>query len=237
MILRNELEIGADVETVWAHLLDMETVAGCVPGAKIDGTEPPNVYRGTIRIKIGPMTVDYRGRATLSEVDEVARSATILLRAREAKGQGSALATVRNRLEPTAAGGTRVIAETDLQITGPQAQFGKGVMEDVGSRVLVEFSRRLEARIAAGRGVAGGGAEHGDDGSRTSAATGGSGASPAGGEGGGASGVSTPGPDAEVLDLGRILSQSVAGRIALAGGFVAGAVAAAVLVVALLRRR
>ncbi len=147
MILENEFTVGADLDTVWRELLDMEGVASCLPGATISATEEPNVYDGSMRLKLGPMRVEYRGRATLSEVDETGHTAVIELRAREAKGQGSAMATIRNRLEPVE-GGTRVKAETELQITGPQAQFGRGVIEDVGKRVLSQFSDRLEQKIA-----------------------------------------------------------------------------------------
>ncbi|MGN6867179.1 MAG: SRPBCC family protein [Solirubrobacteraceae bacterium] len=147
MIIENEFTVGADIDTVWRELLDMEGVASCLPGATITGTGEPNVYDGSMRLKIGPMRVEYRGRATLSEVDEANHTAVISLSAREAKGQGSAMATIRNRLE-TVDAGTKVNAETDLQITGPQAQFGRGVIEDVGKRVLGEFSQRLEERIA-----------------------------------------------------------------------------------------
>ena len=146
MILQNEFTVAADIDSVWRELLDMESVATCLPGATITGTGEQNVYDGSMRLKIGPMRVEYRGTATLSEVDEPAHTAVISLRAREAKGQGSALATIRNQLEAVD-GGTRVLAETDLQITGPQAQFGRGVIEDVGKRVLGEFSRCLEEKI------------------------------------------------------------------------------------------
>ena len=149
MILHNEFSVGADIETVWRQLLDMEGVASCLPGATIAATDQENVYDGSVRLKIGPMRVEYRGTATLSGIDEATHTASISLRAREAKGQGSAMATIRNRLEPVD-GGTRVEAETELQITGPQAQFGRGVIEDVGKRVLAEFSQCLETKIAAG---------------------------------------------------------------------------------------
>lgn len=147
MRLTNEFVVAAPPEVVWAHLLDMEGVAECVPGARIEEVVPPDTYKGKIRLKVGPMTVEYRGQATLVEVDEANRQATIQMKAREARGQGSAVATVRNRLEAVP-GGTKVVAETDLDITGPQAQFGKGVLEDVGGRVLEEFTVRLERRIA-----------------------------------------------------------------------------------------
>jgi carbon monoxide dehydrogenase subunit G len=148
VILENEFTVGAPVDQVWRELLDMEGVASCLPGATISATEEPNVYDGSMRLKIGPMRVEYRGRATLSEVDDATHTAVIELSAREAKGQGSAMATIRNRLEAVE-DGTRVTAQTELQITGPQAQFGRGVIEDVGKRVLGEFSQRLEAKIAA----------------------------------------------------------------------------------------
>lgn len=147
MIIENEFTVAAGLDRVWQELLDMEGVATCLPGATITTTDEDNVYEGTMRLKIGPMRVEYRGTATLSDVDEEHHAAVISLSAREAKGQGTAMATIRNRLDPVH-GGTRVTAQTDLQITGPQAQFGRGVIEDVGKRVLSEFSRRLEQRIA-----------------------------------------------------------------------------------------
>jgi carbon monoxide dehydrogenase subunit G len=145
--LTNEFTVGADVETVWRTLLDMEGVAGCLPGATVEATDQENHYSGSMRLKIGPMTVAYEGTATLVEVDEEARRAVISLRAREARGQGTALATITNVLEQMD-GGTRVRAETDLRITGPQARFGRGMMEDVAGRVLSEFSSCLERQVA-----------------------------------------------------------------------------------------
>jgi uncharacterized protein len=149
VILENEFSVAAGIDTVWRELLDMEGVASCLPGATITATDEENVYDGSMRLKIGPMRVEYRGTATLIEVDESSHTAVIALRAREAKGHGGAVATIRNRLESTPAG-TRVRAQTDLHITGPQAQFGRGVIEDVGRRVLSEFSARLEQKIAGG---------------------------------------------------------------------------------------
>jgi uncharacterized protein len=218
LILTNEFTVGADAETVWRHLLDMEGVASCLPGATIEATEEEGTYNGSMRIRIGPMTVDYRGTATFAEVDEEARTATISLRAREAKGQGTAMATIRNRLEE-ADGGTRVIAETDLHVTGPQAQFGRGVMEDVGGRVLAEFAERLERKISGEEATAAG-----DAGAAAP------GAGPKAPEAG--AGAAAPDDGEDALDLGAILSQSVVGRYAR----IAAVAAVAVVVIALLRR-
>lgn len=219
MIIENEFSVGADIDTVWRELLDMEGVASCLPGATITGTDEENVYDGSMRLKLGPMRVEYRGTATLSEVDEENHTAVISLSAREAKGQGSAMATIRNRLEPVD-GGTRVSAQTDLHITGPQAQFGRGVIEDVGKRVLGEFSQRLEQRIA-GEQQSGAATDQSPDASAGQAS---------GGQTSQASG--TPAP-AE-LDVGSLVTSSPVVRRAGAGAL---ALALVALVVILLRRR
>lgn len=219
MIIENEFSVGADIDSVWRELLDMEGVASCLPGATITGTDQENVYDGSMRLKLGPMRVEYRGTATLSEVDEEHHTAVISLSAREAKGQGSARATIRNRLEPVD-GGTKVSAETDLHITGPQAQFGRGVIEDVGKRVLGEFSERLEQRITGG--------PESDAAAESDA--------PASGSGDGVAAESpraqTPAPSE--LDVGSLVTSSPVVRRAGAGALALTVVA---LVLILLRRR
>ena len=216
MLLTNEFVVAADVDTVWRHLLDMEEVAECVPGAKVEEFVPPSTYRGKIRLKIGPMTVEYRGEAMLLEVDDDARRATIQMKAREARGQGSALATVRNSLAAVP-GGTRVRAETELEITGPQAQFGKGVLEDVGGRILEEFTVRLERRIAAAQQESG-----------VEAPSANGAGSPRGADTGAPTGSrSSEPPEDDTLDLNRVLASSLRER-----GLKIGAGLAAMLVVA-----
>jgi carbon monoxide dehydrogenase subunit G len=219
VIIENEFTVGADIDKVWRELLDMEGVASCLPGATITATDEPNVYDGSMRLKLGPMRVEYRGTATLSEVDEQNHTAVISLSAREAKGQGSAMATIRNKLEPADAG-TRVMAETELQITGPQAQFGRGVIEDVGKRVLREFSQRLEQKIAAsGSDATVDGATGSDTGTGAPAAT-------------AASSGTQLEPAASELDVGAL----VTGTPAVRNGAIA-AVALAILLILLRRRR
>jgi carbon monoxide dehydrogenase subunit G len=206
MKLTNEFTVSADPDTVWRTLLDMEGVAGCLPGATIKATDEENKYEGSMRVKIGPMAVSYRGTATLAEVDEEARRAVISLRAREDKGQGTAMATITNAVQPED-GGTRVTAETDLHITGAQARFGRGVMEDVAGRVLAEFSSRLERQLTGGE------AEE---------------------EAAAAPREEAPAPGEEALDMGAMLSGSAVGRY---GRFAVPAVLALLVVWLLRRRR
>jgi uncharacterized protein len=149
MKLQNEFTVDAPVERTWETLLDIERVASCLPGASIERGEEDGLYRGAMKVKVGPMTVDYRGTARLEEVDEDTRTASIVVQAREAKGQGTAAAVIRNHLEARN-GSTHVVAETDLKLTGRQAQFGRGIVEDVAGTMMSEFAQRLEQELREG---------------------------------------------------------------------------------------
>ncbi len=160
MILNHEFTVEGDLETVWRALLDLERVAGCLPGATIRASGDDGRFEGSMKVKLGPMTVSYDGSASFVDVDDEQHRAVISLRAREAKGQGTALATITNHVERVG-GSVRVRAETDLQVTGPQARFGRAIMEDVGNRVLGEFAERLQQELAGeAAGQPAGGAPH-----------------------------------------------------------------------------
>jgi carbon monoxide dehydrogenase subunit G len=147
--LTNEFTVAVPLERAWETLLDIERVAGFLPGATIEPSDEQDVYRGSMRVKVGPMIVNYQGTARLVLADEAEHVADIAVQARDTKGQGTASATIRNRLVPYN-GGTRVIAETDLSITGRQAQFGRGIMQDVASRMLDDFAKRFESYLLIG---------------------------------------------------------------------------------------
>ena len=153
MNLRNEFDVAVPVDRVWETLLDVERVARFLPGATVEPGEEEGTFNGSMKVKLGPMTVNYAGTAKLSDVDESQHSAAIQVQAKERKGQGTAAAVIHNRLVPED-GSTRVIVETDLQITGRQAQFGRGIMDDVASRMFDDFARRFEAYLLEGDGAA-----------------------------------------------------------------------------------
>ena len=142
MEFTHEFTVPADVETTWRTLTDLERVAPCLPGAQFDEVED-GVHRGRVKIKVGPVAMTYQGTAELVEADDRAKRARIDARGREARGSGTASADV---LATLAAGstGTTVRVVTDLQVTGKPAQFGRGVMQDVGTKVIDQFARRLE---------------------------------------------------------------------------------------------
>lgn len=150
MKLRNEVVVAAPLEETWRTLLDVARVVRALPGASIEADGVEGVYRGTMRVKLGPVTAEYTGAATLEDADEDERVATFRVQGREARGHGTATATITNRLVPEETGGTRVIVETELDITGKAAQFGRGILEDVSSRLLDQFASRLEAEVLGG---------------------------------------------------------------------------------------
>jgi carbon monoxide dehydrogenase subunit G len=144
--LSNDFTVAAPLERTWETLLDIERVAGCLPGASIEPVGEDGIYRGSMRIKVGPVNMSYSGTVRLADVDGDQHVASFDARAKETKGTGTAAAIIRNRLEP-AGDGTHVIVETDLNVTGRPAQFGRGLMEDVAAKMLGDFAGRLEQLV------------------------------------------------------------------------------------------
>jgi uncharacterized protein len=146
MKLENEFTVPAPVEQAWAVLLDVERVAPCLPGAAIEGTDGDQ-HTGTMTIKVGPITTRYRGTVKIEEADEQARRVVMRAQARDSRGQGTAAATITSTMEEVE-GGTRVRVETDMRVTGPAAQFGRGVMQDVSAKLMDRFADCLAEEIA-----------------------------------------------------------------------------------------
>jgi uncharacterized protein len=145
MKLQNEFTVPAPVESAWEVLLDVERVAPCLPGATIEGSEGDE-YAGMMKIKIGPITTQYKGTVKIEEADESARRAVMRAQARDSRGQGTAAATITSSMEEVE-GGTRVTVETDMRVTGPAAQFGRGVMQDVSAKLMGRFADCLAAQM------------------------------------------------------------------------------------------
>jgi carbon monoxide dehydrogenase subunit G len=152
MKLENEFTVPAPIEQAWDVLLDVDRVAPCLPGAAIEASEGDE-YTGTMTIKVGPITSRYRGTVMIEEADEQARRAVLRAQARDARGQGTAAATITSTMEEVA-DGTRVHVETDMRVTGPVAQFGRGVMQDVSAKLMGQFADCLAEKMAAAPAVA-----------------------------------------------------------------------------------
>ncbi len=147
MQLLNEFEVALPPKKTWTLLTDLEKVAPCLPGASITSVDGDD-YHGRAKIKVGPITAEYKGVAQFKELDERAHTAVLLARGKDARGQGDATANVRATLHPKG-GGTRVVVETELALTGKVAQFGRGVLADVSGALMTMFAQRLQEMVAA----------------------------------------------------------------------------------------
>ncbi|MEV0591974.1 SRPBCC family protein [Nonomuraea cavernae] len=146
MRFEHEFTVPVPIEQAWAVLLDVERVAPCLPGAALDTIEGDE-FTGRMKIKVGPITVTYRGSARFEDVDKDAHSLTIQASGKEARGTGTAAATVKATLSP-ADGSTAVAVESSFNVTGRPAQFGRGVMSEVGGKLIDRFAANLADLLA-----------------------------------------------------------------------------------------
>ncbi|MFF2204711.1 SRPBCC family protein [Streptomyces sp. NPDC058145] len=145
MELHHEFTVPVPVDEAWQALLDIERVAPCLPGAVVEEYDGKTVT-GSVKVKVGPVTVTYRGTAVFEEQDAAAHRMVLAASGRETRGQGTARATVTAVLSERD-GGTAVAVDTDLKVTGRPAQFGRGVLGEVGDRLVGQFAACLADRL------------------------------------------------------------------------------------------
>lgn len=145
MELTNDFRVALPVERAWAVLTDVERIAPCLPGAQLQEIEGDE-YRGIVKVKVGPITAQYKGKATFVSQDAESHVAVLRAEGRETRGQGNANATITATLTPDD-GGTAVSVVTDLTVTGRVAQFGRGVLADVSAKLLDQFVDNLEKTV------------------------------------------------------------------------------------------
>jgi len=145
MNLTNEITVPAPIDEAWDLMLDVERVAPCLPGASVEASEGDE-YKGSMKVKIGPIVSNFNGTLKIDEADEEAHRAVMSAKARDSRGKGSANATITSTLE-RADEGTRVTVETDLRVTGPAASFGRGVMQDVSAMLMTQFADCLATKL------------------------------------------------------------------------------------------
>ena len=234
MKLENEFTVNVPVEDAWNVLLDLERVTPCLPGAALTEQSDDEEYKGEMKVRLGPVTQEYNGTVRIEEADESEHRAVLKADGKDARGQGAATATITSTLHDEGDGSTRVRVETDMQITGRAAQFGRGVQQDVAERLLSRFAECLENEIV------GGGVEEEAEAAATPDAE----ASENGAAAEGASEeeeqprrrIIQQDREVEPLDLGEASREAVLKRIKQAAPVAAGVVAL-VVVIWLVRRR
>ena len=148
MELNNEFRVAVPAARTWEVLTDVERVAPCLPGAtllSVDGDE----FTGAVKVKVGPITVSYKGNAAFLEKDAAAQRVVLKANGKETRGNGNAAAVVTAQLKDEG-DATSVVITTDLTISGKAAQFGRGVLGEVAGSLIAQFAKALEADILGG---------------------------------------------------------------------------------------
>lgn len=146
MQLENSFSVNAPPDRVFAYLLDVNKVVGCVPGAELSEVVDEKTFKGKVKIKVGPITVAYSGTARIADRDDTGRSATLEAEGRETTGPGSARAKAIMKVEAEGTG-SLVRVTTDYSVAGRVAQFGRGVMEDVSRRIVNDMAACIKANV------------------------------------------------------------------------------------------
>ena len=146
MRFENQFDVDAPLEEVWDALLDVERVAPTVPGAQVLEQTGEDAYKVAIKVKVGPMSMTYRGEVEIVERDEAAHRAVMKARAKESRGQGTANADVTMVLSGEN-GGTAATVTTDVELSGKVATMGQGVLQDVSGKLVQTFAQNLAAML------------------------------------------------------------------------------------------
>ncbi len=146
--LTNEFDVPLPIEQAWAVLTDIERIAPCMPGAQLEEIEGDE-FRGGVKVKVGPITASFKGKAIFQERDDVNHKAVIKAEGRDTGGKGNASALITATAVSISDDVTHVVVSTDLNITGKVAQFGRGAMADISNKILGQFVSCLESKILA----------------------------------------------------------------------------------------
>lgn len=149
MELHHEFTVPVPAADAWRILTNLEQLAPCLPGAQLTEVEG-EIYRGQVKVKVGPIVAQFKGQASFVTRDDTGYTASLKAEGRDTGGKGNASATITAKLEPTGATSAKCTVDTDLNITGKVAQFGRGALADVSDKLLLQFVDNLNALIASG---------------------------------------------------------------------------------------
>jgi carbon monoxide dehydrogenase subunit G len=147
MLIEDSFEVPEQADRVWAFLLDVERVAPCMPGAELTEIVDDRTWKGKVAVKIGPVGLSFAGTAVMEERDDIARRAVLRAEGTEVRGKGAATAVLTSRLEAAADGGTRVLMQADVSLSGAAAQYGRGMITDISKRLTRQFADCLRDRL------------------------------------------------------------------------------------------
>jgi carbon monoxide dehydrogenase subunit G len=147
--IEQNVEVDAPLDRVWALVTNVPRIAPCMPGAQLTNVVDERTYEGTIRVKLGPINMSYKGTAVLDEVTEATRSAKLTASGKDVRGGGTARAGVEMKLEPLSASSTSMAVTADVLLTGKVASFGRGAIQDVSAKLFGQFAQCLRETLEA----------------------------------------------------------------------------------------
>lgn len=148
MLIKNQFDVAQPLDKVWAFFGDVPQVAACLPGAELTEDLGDDAYAGTVGVRMGPVRLQFAGKAKIVERDDAAKRMVIDAAGADQKGRGQAAMTITAQLA-AAATGTRVSLDQDLQLSGAAAQYGRGMISDVTTVLMGQFATNMQQRIGA----------------------------------------------------------------------------------------
>ena len=145
--IEERFEVKAPVEHVWKYLIDPARVVECLPGAELIEMKDEHTFVGVIKVKVGPLSMSYKGNGKFTEVNEETHQVRMLGDARETSGAGSTKVSMLSTVTPSANGGSEVVVIADVELVGRIVQFGRGMVEEVSRQMFRQFSTCVKGKL------------------------------------------------------------------------------------------
>jgi len=145
--IEERFEVQAPVERVWKYLIDPARVVECLPGAELVEMKDEHSFVGAIKVKVGPMSMSYKGNGKFTEVNEQTHQVRMVGDAREVSGSGSTKVSMLSSVAPAANGGSEVVVSAEVELVGRIVQFGRGMVEEVSRQMFRQFSTCVKAKL------------------------------------------------------------------------------------------
>lgn len=145
--IEERFEVQAPVERVWQYLIDPKRVVHCLPGAELLEQQDERTFLGAIKVKVGPLSMSYKGQAKFTEINEETHQVRMVGDAREVGGSGSTKVSMLSTVSPLASGGSEVLVNADIDLVGKIVQFGRGMIEEVSRQMFRQFSTCVKQQL------------------------------------------------------------------------------------------
>lgn len=145
--IAERFEVQAPVERVWKYLIDPASVVQCLPGAELLESQDERNFMGAIKVKVGPLSMSYKGKGTFTEVNDETHTVRMVGEAREVGGSGSTKVTMVSVVTPLENGGSAVSVDADINLVGRIVQFGRGMIEEVSRQMFRQFATCMKTRL------------------------------------------------------------------------------------------